>query len=430
MKITSVILASLLAVGSISPVLAAPEVTPSERVKRNVVVRAAPEGDAPPLDALDPGEELELVAEVPSWYVVRLPDGRTGYVSKSWTVVVGDPADATSLAAGEYKVHVIDVGTGLATFVEGPGLTMLFDAGSQDDLADGPENRVVAYINKVRPGLQVLDHLILSHPHKDHLELLPDVFDRFTVKHVWDSGAVNKTRGYCRFLRKVEAEPGVQYHNAIATGGSHQVTFPSGSCSGTIRIAQASQMSAAPVPLGAGGARMSILHRDAARHHDPNENSLVVRLDLRGRRILMMGDAEAGERASPAAAPEAGSVEAELLSCCRSDLKADVLVVGHHGSLTSSRAELLDAVGASVFVISSGPYGYGRNKVVLPDPEVVAELSTRGRVFRTDIDDELCGSDPSKVGPDSDESPGGCANVLVVVSPGGELTAKYANIVD
>lgn len=50
------------------------------------------------------------------------------------------------------------------------------------------------------PGLQVIDHLILSDPHKGHLELLADVFDRVNVKHVWDSDAVNKTCGYCRFF--------------------------------------------------------------------------------------------------------------------------------------------------------------------------------------------------------------------------------------
>ena len=37
----------------------------------------------------------------------------------------------------------IDVGTGLAVFVEGPGFTLLYDGGSNDDIADGADNRLV-----------------------------------------------------------------------------------------------------------------------------------------------------------------------------------------------------------------------------------------------------------------------------------------------
>src|SRR3546814_2630054 len=87
--------------------------------------------------------------------------------------------------------------SGLAIFVEGRDFALLYDAGSQDDRHDVDENRVVAYIEAVRPGLARIDHLILSHPHKDHLQLMPDVFRRFEVGHVWESGRVNKTDGYC-----------------------------------------------------------------------------------------------------------------------------------------------------------------------------------------------------------------------------------------
>ena len=38
---------------------------------------------------------------------------------------------------------------------------------------------------------------------------------------------------------------------------------------------------------------MRFLHADGASHSDPNENSLMVRLDLGTTRVLLMGDAEA-----------------------------------------------------------------------------------------------------------------------------------------
>lgn len=403
---------------------AAADVTPSSRVTRNVVVRSSPTTVSDPLEALEPGETLPLDAELSGWYRVRLPDGRAGFVSKAWT----DLTDAPVVAAGQgYRVHVIDVGTGLAVFVEGPGFTLLYDGGSQDDLADGADNRILAYINAVRPGLQTIDHLILSHPHKDHLELLPDVFDRFAVRHVWNSGAVNRTRGYCRFLRKVAAEPGVRYHDAIASSGTYQVSFTGTSCAGPVSIARSTAMSAAPVALGT-GARMAILHRDASAHSDPNENTVVVRLDLGSRRVLLAGDAEGGERLAPTSPPHPTSVEAKLLQCCAADLRADVLVVGHHGSLTSSRRAFLDAVGAGTYVISSGPFPY--KSVRLPDDAIRSELRARGSVFETNDGDEACLLDASKVGPDADESPGGCKNVLVAIDAAGQLAAAYHEIVD
>ena len=421
MKLIRILILFLTAVAGAAPALAVPEVTPSERVRRNVVVRAGPDGNAEPIGALFPGDEVELIGDAPGWHQVQLDDGRTGFVSKAWSVI-RDDAEAVAAAPGPLKLHVIDIGTGLAVFVEGPGFTMLYDGGSQDDLADGPDNRILAYIQAVRPGLQTLDHLVLSHPHKDHLELLPDVFDRFQVRNVWDSGAVNKTRGYCRFLKKVEAEPGVQYHNAIATGGAHRVAFTGKTCSGEVVLPQAAMMTATPFALGPGAA-MAILHRDASKHHDPNENSVVVRLDFAGRRLLIAGDAEGGERKLPTERADNGSIEAKLVACCAADLRSDVLVVGHHGSLTSSRQEFLNQVQASTFIISSGPHPY--SKVVLPDAAIEAELRSRGQLFQTDLADDDCEISEAKIGPDNDESPGGCDNVVVTVTPAGQIATAY-----
>lgn len=422
LSVLAAIFLSFCALGAAS---AQDAVTPSDRVRRNVVVRAEPTTESLPLDRLVPGDLVELEGEEPGWYRIRLPDGREGFVSKAWTVLIEGPVAAA--AGSVFRVHVIDVGTGLAVFAEGPGFALLYDAGSQDDLADGPENRVVAYIRRVRPDLRVLDHVILSHPHKDHLELMPDVFDAYEVRNVWESGRVNATVGYCRFLRKVAAEPGVLYHDALASNAVRTVTFTGSSCNGPVRVVQAAQMTAAPVSLGP-GSRMSILYRDAHPYSDPNGNSVVVRLDLGGRRILLTGDAEGGDREPTSTPPRANSIEGRLLACCRSDLAAEVLIVGHHGSLTSSREAFLDAVGADFYAVSSGPHAY--SGVVLPDRQVMDELASRGRVFRTDVDDERCETAAAKIGPDADESPGGCSNILIEINPAGQVAASYPTLAD
>jgi hypothetical protein len=107
------------------------------------------------------------------------------------------------------------------------------------------------------------------------------------------------------------------------------------------------------------------------------------------------------------------SIEGVLLTCCASDLVAQVLVVGHHGSRTSSRRAFLDAVSASVFIVSAGPTKYG--SVVLPDADVIAELDAHGDVFRTDVDDAACATNPAKIGPDADGRAGGCDNIRLLI---------------
>jgi beta-lactamase superfamily II metal-dependent hydrolase len=429
-------LAALLSLGALFPVSAsADDVVPSARVTSAVLVREGPSTATPILGRLRPGDSAHVVREVSGWYEVELADGTRGYVSKAWTVPIAADGSPVSASAGRYKVHVIDVGTGLAVFVEGEDFALLYDAGSQDDLHEGEENRVVAYIEAVHPGLSRIDHVILSHPHKDHLQLMPDVFEHYAVANVWESGRVNRTDGYCHFLKAAMAEPGVRYHDAIASNAVRSVSFTGSGCNGAVAVRQSSMMDATPVTLG-DGARMTFLYRDARNHADPNGNSVVVRLDLGERRVLLAGDAEGGERELPTQTPQAGSIEAQLIACCATALKSDVLVVGHHGSLTSSRGAFLDAVGASTYAISSGPYPY--RSVRLPDQEIVDELDRRGDVLRTDRDDlyrigdeaRACEFNPGKVGPDADEAPGGCNNILIAIAPSRPIEAGYNAVAD
>ena len=73
-------------------------------------------------------------------------------------------------------------------------------------------------------------------------------------------------------------------------------------------------------------------------------------------------------------------------------------------------------MGASTFIVSSGPMRYG--SVTLPDAEVIAELDSRGQVFRTDISDAACAVHTAKIGPDADGKAGGCDNVRLVIVGG------------
>lgn len=266
--------------------------------------------------------------------------------------------------------------------VRGPDFALLYDAASNDDMARGDENRTIAYLKTLQPPPQKIDHVVLSHPHRDHVELLPDVVTLFKPSEVWNSGAFNDICGCRHFLFAIAADPSVQYHTATQDAGTESVEMATKSCYGDKQLAQtltlthAKRITNEKTALGQ-GASMTFLFADRSHRSSFNENSLVVRLDLGSRRVLLMEDAEAGGRKLPSTLPSDSSIEGKLLTCCVPDLKADVLVVGHHGSKTSSRKRFLDAVGAKTFIVSAGPTKY--STVVLPDAETIAELERRGR---------------------------------------------------
>ena len=72
----------------------------------------------------------------------RFTDGTQGFVSKRWTQVVPKPT---------FTVDVVDVGTGLGILVRGPDFTLVYDGGSNDDLARGPANRMLATSKPLPP---------------------------------------------------------------------------------------------------------------------------------------------------------------------------------------------------------------------------------------------------------------------------------------
>jgi beta-lactamase superfamily II metal-dependent hydrolase len=432
----------LLAVGfaRIDPAAAADCVVPSSDVTNSVTLRSAPNTGSAAIGSLSAGAGLPLVASVPRWYETRRADGTSAFVAKRWTVIAPCPAGTTpaattvpAAAANGFELHAIDVGTGLSVLVRGADFNLLYDAGSNDDLARGDQNRTMAYLKTLQPQVLKIDNVILSHPHRDHVELLPDVVTHFQPRDVWNSGAYNDICGYRNFLLAIAAETSVQYHTAIHDEGDEAVELKAKSCYGdaqpqqTITLKHGKRIDRDTITLGQ-NASMTFLHMDGTPHSSFNENSLVVRLDLGSHRVLLMGDAEAGGRKAPSAAPAASSIEGKLLACCAADLNADVLIVGHHGSKSSSRAAFLAKVGANLFVISAGPTKY--QSVTLPDGEIVDEVEGLGTLFRTDLEDDACAESTAKVGPDNDGKPGGCDNVLVLIPLNGPVSAQYRRVAD
>jgi len=392
-------------------------VTPSERVKDYLNVRSTPSTLLPAIGKFNKGDTAPLVSdETPNWYKIKFK-GQSAFVSKSWTVL-------KETSDGKYTIDVIDVGTGLSIFVKGPDFSMLYDAGSNDDKSKGEDNRVLAFLAEYNPDLTKINHVILSHPHTDHVELMPDIFRNYKVDEAWDSGAINDICGYRDFIEQI-SDNKVKYHTARHQAGNDIVSFKKeGRCYGKEKtrfdfpLKFAAQITTDKVIALGQNASMQFLYANGDKLHSYNDNSLVVSLTLGDKKVLIMGDAESGSRNGwlSNSSPETSSVEAQLIDCCSIDLAADILVVGHHGSFTSSRRDFLGVVDAEHFVVSSGPKTYGKNKVTLPDEDVITELEKRGVVYRTDIDDDACKLATNKVGNDADKKPGGCSNYRVEIS--------------
>jgi len=106
---------------------------------------------------------------------------------------------------------------------------------------------------------------------------------------------------------------------------------------------------------------------------DPNNNSLVIRVDEGGVRLLLTGDAEIEEQTQMLATVGAGG------------LRSDVLKMPHHGSAYQDPA-FLAAVAPAVVLVSVGV----RNDYGLPNVPTLDRLAAAGaRVLRTDVDGDL-----------------------------------------
>lgn len=331
---------------------------------------------------------------------------------------------------GAYRIHLIDVGTGLSILVQGSDFTFLYDGGSRDDSRGlrqrgRTQSRLLAYLWRAlgpsgrrectpdgdddvndATGEAAIDYLILSHPHADHVSMLDDVLACYRVRDVWDAGVPADTVTYAYFLEQLSAETGVRYHTAAIP--PRDLTFANGSR--RFRFPRWTSFRAQDrVELGH-GALMTVLYANGRPAPDPNQNSIVVRLDLGPTSLLLTGDAESGPRLPPESPP--GDAEAWMLANVRDLLDVDILQVAHHGSLTSSRLAFLQAVSPSLALIGSGPYPY--QGVTLPDPEVPRTLEGIGaRVLGTYEHDGACDVE-DRVGVD-DPAPGGCDNWVIEV---------------
>src|SRR5437660_6821532 len=81
----NVLLVAVIGVFLVSTPVRADVVVPSPDVTSRVIVRATASSQSADKGSLRPGDQAELLGEVPSWYRIRLANGTEGFVPKRWT---------------------------------------------------------------------------------------------------------------------------------------------------------------------------------------------------------------------------------------------------------------------------------------------------------------------------------------------------------
>ncbi|HUF12730.1 MAG TPA: DNA internalization-related competence protein ComEC/Rec2 [Longimicrobiales bacterium] len=280
---------------------------------------------------------------------VRRPVRRVAAAGVAAAVLLVWPAAARRSGNGALEIHVIDVGQGDAIALRTPsGAWALIDAGPRTPGWDAGARRVAPYL--LRHHVRRLEALVVTHPDADHIGGAAAVEARIPVARVVDPG-----RAF-----------GKDMHTALLEDarGDRRPWF-AGDAGRTMVI---------------DGVRLEFLHPATGLegHWELNELSVVIRLEWRHFSALLTGDAGApAERAVLERARRAGE---------RARLRVDLLKVGHHGSRSSTTAELLEVARPAIAIIPVGR----RNRYGHPHPTVIRRLADAGiRVYRTDVHGDI-----------------------------------------
>lgn len=231
------------------------------------------------------------------------------------------------------KVHFIDVGQGDSIFIELPDKkTMLIDAG---EASYG--QTVESYIKKL--GYLKINYIVGTHPHTDHIGGLAYIISKFEVEKVFMSPKTSTSKTYVNLLNVIN-EMGLS----------------------------ANYLSAGNNIIDTDNLKVSILAPNK-EYTDANNNSIVIKIVYNNNKFLFMGDAEK-------------TSENDILS----DVSADVIKIGHHGSDTSSSENFVNRVKAKYVIISVGKDNqYNHPNSVVLDRWIASGAS----IYRTDINGNI-----------------------------------------
>lgn len=300
-----------------------------------------------PIEWLAAAPWSSLAVAAPPWPVVALgcagvawallpagpPGRRAAWLLLAPVLLYGPPRPAP----GEWRMTVLDVGQGAAAVIETARHTVVFDTGPPYGAAADAGERVVWPYLRAR-GVRRLDELVVSHADADHAGGLAALLAALPVARVRTSYPLTPA-----IARRIgHHAPCRQGQGWMVDGVTFAFLHP------------------APDPAAESGR----LRRET------NAHSCVLRVQGLYHAALLTGDIHREQ-------------ERVLQSRLGDGLQADVVLMAHHGSRTSSDPVFVAATGAAHAVAQAGYLSrYGH-----PSPEVVARWRAAGtRVHRTDSD--------------------------------------------
>jgi competence protein ComEC len=250
----------------------------------------------------------------------------------TWLPLIMPPSAAPP--AGVFRVTALDIGQGASILIETAHHTLLFDAGPGPESTHAGERIVVPFLQA--NGVPVLDTLLISHADSDHAGGADAVLQAIRVRQLL---------------------AGLPPSNRLwnAAGSAH---------ADTLRCAAGQRWQW-------DGVEFNILWPDAGPLPKvSNAQSCVLRVAAAGMSALLTGDVDAPS-------------ERVLLARAPGELRAQVLIVPHHGSKSSSTEPFLDAIDPLIAVFQ---VGY-RNRFHHPNTSVWARYAARGiELTRSDSD--------------------------------------------
>ena len=206
------------------------------------------------------------------------------------------------------RLHILDVGQGLAVIVQTRHHTLLYDTGASFSPDASMGDRVVLPVLE-KMNTPKLDAVVLSHSDDDHAGGFPAIAKALPIDRLYSSYKVPQTTGAAYACRE------------FISWRWDEVEF-------------------------------RFLHPATPQEND-NDNSCVLQIRAGGFSALLPGDIEAG-------------VERELAAALRGELQSDVLIAAHHGSNTSSTWPFLKMTNPDHVIFAAGyrnPFGHPSPRV-------------------------------------------------------------------